>query len=273
MLELAGSEGTGRPLEAFQLRTESSEEERKHRHGEPECQRQANQGRLAYGTLLSQRQCGGVRDLLIPTFDFAAHGLRENLVRLGARLHFLERRLRARRAPGLVHRVDDVFTAAGEELAYHLPLALNGLHQRALMDAQLRVAVQLGKRGREVGTGCTQFSGALRILNAHILVRLALQTACRGLKSREHPHAIVTHLGLFHDPPGLPSGLQDENRHEPGQHETGRRGRRKLGAQTPERCCEHAAIRARPTFRRRAGNACVIPVHRAFTVRSFRRQR
>ncbi len=132
--------------------------------------------------------------------------------------------------------------------------------------------MQLGERRGEVCTGRADLRGALHRLGAHILIRQSLQAACRRLKSREHPHAIVARLCLFDDLARFPSGLQDEHGHESGQYETGDRRRRKLPAQARERCCEHAALRPGPTLRLSAGN-CFVAVHRAFIVRSFRRQR
>ncbi len=126
--ELPGSEGPGRPLQAFQSRPETGEEQGKHRYGKPECQRQSYERRLLYRSLLSQGPGRGVRDLLIPAFDFLADGVRKNPVGTRAHLHFLERGARTGGAPCLVHCLDDVFATVGEEREHGLPLALDGLH-------------------------------------------------------------------------------------------------------------------------------------------------
>ncbi len=76
--ELAGSEGAGGPLEAFQFGPQPGKKKCEHRHGKAECQRKSHQGRLLYRTLLSQRPGSGGGDLLIAAFDLPAHGLRKN---------------------------------------------------------------------------------------------------------------------------------------------------------------------------------------------------
>ncbi len=135
--ELTGPECACGQLQALQSRTQTSHEQYKDGHRETECEREAYECGVLDGSFLGEGAECCVRDLLIATFDLAAHGLGEHPVGLGSELDLRERCMLAAVPPHLVYGAYDV-PAMGEEVEHRLCLDLYGLHQCSFVSRRSR---------------------------------------------------------------------------------------------------------------------------------------